>query len=173
MKHLFYHSKPEADPFKQGKRTTIAAILVGDTLSFGAACTHKEDFKKFVKKTGRGIAIERAENNPIKSVKVPDGINPKNLFVKLAKELALKKILVDLDGQPLTKDAAFLRLAKMSKKLDKLEDRLEKQRINLVEKSTELEEYYKKLDEFGFKFDKSNTTALINEVERKIEQVEN
>ena len=80
----FYHT-PGKDGVKT-KRYTIAGIVEGNVIKMAASACSLND--QFVKRVGRRIALQRAENVPYSRVAIESSALPGLAFVQLAKIFA-------------------------------------------------------------------------------------
>ena len=70
-------------------RVVICSVLEGNILSFGfATCSEKDSF---VREVGKKIAMERAVNNPFKTVTLDDLSNIKNVSQTIVDEIFEKE----------------------------------------------------------------------------------
>lgn len=81
---FYYHSKPEHDPLRKGKRMTVCGIVSNGNLSIGVAKLNNKDI--FVKAEGREEAHKKATETPIMSIEVKPG-KTRAQFMKIVNEL--------------------------------------------------------------------------------------
>ncbi len=149
---LFYHTKPDFDPLNRRKRLTICMLIVDDQVKFGYSRGHTLDVRKWNRKEGRNRSYDKAINDPILVMDLPDE-KPKVAIIDKAKEIARALILMDVHNKPLTKEAALEKLAKRRRQLERLQDDLDGLFIILIETTTKVHEFF--YPEVKTEFDKS------------------
>ena len=104
---FFFHSRPEHDPLKKGKRMTICGIVSNGKLIIGVAkLNYKDTFKRDV---GREEALKKAKETPTMEVDLQLG-KVKKQFRKI-----VQKLLKELRSPDELKNFSDKTLRKLSK----------------------------------------------------------